>query len=37
MQVSNSMRVDEGRNSWNLPAMKTKARAAVGKGEENLL
>ena len=28
------MRVDEGRNSWNLAAIKMKARAAVGRGEE---
>ena len=27
------MRVDEGRNSWNLPAIKLKARTAKGSGE----
>ena len=27
------MRANEGRNSWNLPATKTKASTAVGRGE----
>ena len=31
------MRVDEGRNSWSLLAIKTKARAVVGRGEKSLL
>ena len=36
------MRVDEGRNSWSLLAikkvmMKMKARTVVGRGEESLL
>ena len=31
------MQVDEGRNSWNLRAIKTKARTEVGRGEESLL
>ena len=29
--------VDEGRNSWNLPAITLKARTAVGRGEKSLL
>ena len=28
-----SMRVDEGRTSWGLPAIKMKARTVVGRGE----
>ena len=31
------MRVDEGRNGWNLPAVKTKARAVVGRAKQSLL
>ena len=33
----NSVRVDEGRNSWSLVAIKMKARAGMGRGENNLL
>ena len=29
-----SMRVDEGRNSWKLPAIKTEARTVAGRGEK---
>ena len=36
-QLQNSMRVDEGRNSWNLLAMKKMiARTVLGRGERNL-
>ena len=31
------MRVDEGRNSWGLLAIKTKADTVLGKGEKGLL
>ena len=37
MGRQNSMRVDEGRNSWNLLAIKMKARTVVGRGEKSLL
>ena len=30
------MRVDEGRNSWNIVAIKTKACTVVGRGGESL-
>ena len=30
------MRVEEGRNCWNLRAIKKKACAVMGKGEKNL-
>ena len=33
----NSMRVDEGRNGWNLPAIRNKARTIVGTGDRSLL
>ena len=32
-----SMRVDEGKNSWSLVAIKTKARTVVGRGKKSLL
>ena len=31
------MRVDEGRNGWNLLAIKTKARVVVRRGKKSLL
>ena len=31
------MRVAEGRNIWNLPAINTKARTVVETGEKSLL
>ena len=31
------MRVDEGRTSWSLPAIKLKARTVVGEREKSLL
>ena len=38
LPVRNSIRVDEGRNSWNRIAIKTKARALVGRrGKKSLL
>ena len=30
------MRADEGRNSWNILAIKQKARTVVGRGEKSL-
>ena len=32
--LTNSMRVDEGRKSWSLVAIKVKARTAVGRGDK---
>ena len=37
MGKHNSTRVDAGSSSWNLLAIKRKARAVVGRGEESLL
>ena len=34
---ADSMRVDEGRCSWSLLAIETKARAEVGREEKSLL
>ena len=31
------MQVDEGRKSWNIFAIKCKARTVVGRGEKSLL
>ena len=33
-----SMRVNEGRNSWNIPAIKSRSRTIVGwRGEKSLI
>ena len=34
--LHNSMRVDEGGNSWKLPAIQKKARTVVGRGKKSL-